>query len=187
MKSSEAIIAARDSLTEKNWHQGSYFYTNENGICMCAHGALQAQVNERVKAALAPYPMYAGARLPAEAAEAAAADAAVEAAVEAAEAATAAAWAAVAPAAADAAKVSAAGMRQRCRRRGRCGEWSLSKTFSKRPEWVKNNGLDAHYILGMVGLTAMFNDAIETTIEQVKAKFTEAAKIAESLEEAGIQ
>jgi hypothetical protein len=40
-----ALEAARDSLTPETWHKGSYFNSKNNSLCMCSHGALQAQVN----------------------------------------------------------------------------------------------------------------------------------------------
>lgn len=53
MKTSEAIRAASKSLNKDNWNKGSYFAVKEGVLCMCAHGALQAQENGAVRAALA--------------------------------------------------------------------------------------------------------------------------------------
>lgn len=44
----------------------------------------------------------------------------------------------------------------------------------------EGNG-EAHYLLGMVGLTINFNDAKDTTFEMVKAKFDEAIALANQL------
>ncbi len=57
----QELIAARDSLTEENWNKGSYFSVKNNTICMCAHGAIQAQSNSVVKTVLGAYIGPAGA------------------------------------------------------------------------------------------------------------------------------
>lgn len=59
--------------------------------------------------------------------------------------------------------------------------------WENRPEWVKSElrghgSLDAHYLLGMVGLTSSFNDDPNTTLQMVKGKFTEAIDLAHQLE-----
>ena len=147
-KFADAIKAAGESLAETNWHKGSYFSTNEHGLCMCAHGALQAKVNPAVIAAIAARPRPRPAAAAAAAAAAPAEDAAAE------------AWCSPAPG---------------------CG-------IENRPYWVKASDSDEtygsvspHYILGMVGLTASFNDAPETTLEMVKEKFEQAYELAERL------
>lgn len=65
-------------------------------------------------------------------------------------------------------------------------EQILRNIWNSRPKWVseqsKHGVRDAHYLLGLVGLTAMFNDALTTTLADVKAKFEEAAKLADLLE-----
>jgi hypothetical protein len=66
----------------------------------------------------------------------------------------------------------------------------IQKLWDERPSWVKNNFTangsdygtkDAHYLLGMVGLTAAFNDRENTTLEMVHAKFDEAIELARQL------
>ncbi len=44
----EQLQAAKDSLTEDNWRKGRYFRYENNMVCMCVHGAIQAQCNQRV-------------------------------------------------------------------------------------------------------------------------------------------
>ncbi len=62
--------------------------------------------------------------------------------------------------------------------------------WNNRPNWVKNDfvqdkinygDLDAHYLLGMVGLTIGFNDKKSTTYEMVIEKFNEAIELATRL------
>jgi hypothetical protein len=69
-------------------------------------------------------------------------------------------------------------------------EVDIADIFSNRPAWcadrLRYDGKDlgdltAHYIAGMVGLTADFNDAEDTTLADVLAKFDEAIKLAEEL------
>lgn len=48
-------------------------------------------------------------------------------------------------------------------------------------DYLGHGVLEAHYLLGMVGLTAIFNDASSTTLEMVQAKFREAAALARTL------
>lgn len=168
----EHIANAMDSLTEKNWHKGAYFYAKDDTICMCAHGALQAQVNDGVKTALAAEGTATDKKY--VAAEVAAMRAAG--AAEAEEAAAAAAAAAAATAAAVEAEEAAAAVQVRS---GNVYEPCL--VFEKRSEWCRRKNLDAHYILGMAGLTASFNDSPSTTLDDLKKKFTEAEAIAVKL------
>ncbi len=41
----ETLTEARNSLTPLNWRKGSYFKQENDTLCMCAHGAVQALVN----------------------------------------------------------------------------------------------------------------------------------------------
>lgn len=154
----QAIIAARDSLNESNWIKGNYFMEADGRLCMCAHGALQAQVNPlcataRNLAGVVP----AGAPIAADAALAASAAGAAAREVS------------VVPVATDAGVTYA----------------DFARAWAGRPEWVDTDtargNLQAHYVLGMAGLTAAFNDRPETTLDMVKDKFTSAAELAESL------
>jgi len=52
MKVSESLKAAKASLREATWRKGGYFSERDGLICMCAHGAVQAQINSRVAALL---------------------------------------------------------------------------------------------------------------------------------------
>jgi hypothetical protein len=66
------------------------------------------------------------------------------------------------------------------------GDEPLCKVYSDRPAWVSESVdgkgcLDAHYILGMVGLTAGYNDSYDRILSDIKAKFTEAAELAAKL------
>lgn len=67
---------------------------------------------------------------------------------------------------------------------------SSPEIWSNRPDWVKqdcvSNGqnygnFDIHYLMGMVGLTTVFNDATNTTLEMVKEKFQQAIELATEL------
>jgi hypothetical protein len=51
-----------------------------------------------------------------------------------------------------------------------------------REVWLCRRGEEAHYLLGMVGLTANFNDRVSTTLDMVKTKFDEAIALAKRLE-----
>ena len=166
----KSILAARDSLNEDNWHQGSYFAAKNGKVCMCAHGALQAYVNPSVAKALSVDCAAA-----AQATAAAAAEAAAEKAAGAAMTAGAARLVEAAAAAGAGALAAASAADEAVEKASDVNVWN------SRPRWVKN-GLDAHYVLGMVGLTAAFNDAQTTTIRSVKKKFTQAAKLARKLE-----
>jgi hypothetical protein len=48
---------------------------------------------------------------------------------------------------------------------------------------VNNGSLNLHWLMGMFGITASFNDSPSTTLEMLKDKLTEAAKWAEENEE----
>jgi hypothetical protein len=63
--------------------------------------------------------------------------------------------------------------------------------WENRPESIRNNYItnrenrgnqDLHYLLGMIGLTWVFNDHPDTTLEMVKTKFNEAIELAKMLE-----
>lgn len=148
------LLAARDSLSPSNWRKGHYFRTENNILCMCAHGALQAQVNPVCKSKI-------------DNSKSAPADAAVVTAVV----------------AAVVAVVTSAVV-------GEDPSLSLKEIWDKRSEYVKNDRIydslnygngEAHYLLGMVGLTTTFNDAKDTTFEMLIAKFDEAIALANQL------
>lgn len=163
----ESLQEASDSLTEANWHKGSYFTEKEGVLCMCAHGAVQALVNPDVVAALTPSP--ARSPRPGELAEAEAP--AARAATATAAMATAAAATGATAAFVGAARVTVA------------VEFQTAALYKKRPSWVSGSsrGLNAHYIMGMVGLTVGYNDAADTNLVKVKAKFSDAISIAKEL------
>ncbi len=165
----QALQAASDSLTEDNWHKGSYFATKDNGICMCVHGAIQAQVNLAVQSALSVFSksLLVSAMSPSKAA------------------AVAAAWlvspavlASVAQAAACAEATAAEGEEAR---EDAAPGGDYHQMWEEIPNWVKAHRTEAHYIAGMVGLTATFNDLGITTLSDIKTKLAEAVKVAEKL------
>lgn len=179
MKVSEMILAAHDSLTSENWGQGKYFQVGPKGnVCMCAHGALQAQENERVRMALRDL-----GRSSPTAAEQAATSATAMAAVAADEAsaaaAAAAAWKAAPAAGAAAAATKAA---WKAAPTARAAAASKMGTASIRPDWAPITS----WYAGMVGLTPSYNDEPERTVEEVRAKLLAAAKLAATHEAAGI-
>ena len=51
------LVEAKNLLTEQNWKKGSYFsYDSDNEtLCMCAHGAVQACANDLVKKIISPF------------------------------------------------------------------------------------------------------------------------------------
>ncbi len=139
------LTEARNSLTPANWRKGAYFQSENNNLCMCAHGAVQALINPVCKARLLQSDITG-----------ASADASAG------------------------AGASVAG----------AGGANASANWTDRPDWVKNdvvynnknygNG-EAHYLLGMVGLTIGFNDRSDTTYEMVIEKFNEAIQLANQL------
>ncbi len=55
------------------------------------------------------------------------------------------------------------------------GEQTLDLTWKNRPDWVKDKSRNQslHFLLGMFGLTAEFNDHQDTTIQMVLNKLDE--------------
>lgn len=146
----KALVDADEYLTKDNWIKGNYFaiFGDEivgTKLCMCPHGAVQAQVNPKVQEAVAEFfnPLLA--------------DMAYSEIVE--------------------------SVRTQCA--------SVAYDALKFPSWNKRpsagsldskyGSYDAHFILGMVGLTTLFNDADSTTFQMVKDKFQEAIKLAQKL------
>lgn len=173
------IRNAAAALTTATWKKGAYVSVNKGALCMCAHGALQAQVNPEVKRCIAEYVVPVVWVAPvAWATQVAAAGAAAEAVVVAAEPAVAAAAAAARSVAA--ADYAAAALEDAAGR-----AVAARAVWASRPRWVKTpsyrGSLEAHYILGMVGLTAAYNDSASTTLTDVKEKFEQAAQLAEEL------
>lgn len=188
MKVSKALRSAKESLNESNWLKNSYFNLRGDVVCMCAHGAVQAQINERVIAALAKTEAVAAstdrqrraAIAPANAAamgrrtaERAAEEAEATAAATARITAEKAAWAvrsSAAKAATVAEEVAAARPAEAAAVR------VVDVPFT--PLWAL--GLEAHSYLGHVGLTADFNDLPETEFADVIKKFEQAILLAEA-------
>ncbi len=182
----ESLQRAADSLTEENWRKGSYFAEDDGLVCMCVHGAVQAQVNPEVAKALAwqrttfasAAAVAARSTLSVAASAQAVSAAATQAAAAGAVASTAAAAEAAAPTTeATTTTATAAGP-----------FFGLVHTdgaaiYAKRPTWVSGSsrGLDAHYVMGMVGLTAPYNDSKETTLPDVLAKLKQASELAKEL------
>ncbi len=136
------LIEARNSLTPVNWRKGNFFKLENNNLCMCAHGAVQALINPACKVVLQELDI-----------------------------------ASVNYAPASRGAIAGAGA-------GEGANWT------NRPYWVKNDHIhnnknygngEAHYLLGMVGLTILFNDRPDTTYEMVIEKFNEAIQLANQL------
>jgi len=182
------LIQARDSLTPENWRKGFYFQEDNGTLCMCAHGAVQAIANPQCRLAIntvswdallaSPAPAFLAAT-PTEAADAAAPRPAGSPALVAASA------AAMVTEPTAAARGAAAASAAR-------SSWGQKNDWNNRPDWVKreriiNNknygNLDTSYLLGMVGLTAGFNDDPDTTYEMVIEKFNKAIELAKKLEQ----
>jgi hypothetical protein len=157
----ELIRRAKDQLTSETWGKYAYFSTKDGKLCMCAHGAMQSVSNPEVVATLA----CRARRAPKAARAAAEAEPAAAAAL---------AKARLAENTASASAVDAAAVAARAE--------SISEAKGKKPGWVSDeDGSEASYILGLVGLTATFNDDLSTTLEHIHAKFEEAADLAEKL------
>lgn len=158
MKLSEQIREAARLLTSETWNQDSYFSARSGRVCMCAHGAMQVVVNEHVRRALS---------LPVADMEAVAAAVRASAAGRAAGA---------AERAADAASLAAG----EARAFGTDADQAdIRRAWERRPSWAP----ESSYMLGLVGLTALWNDAAGRTLDEVRAKFEEAAKLAEEIAE----
>lgn len=152
---STIILEAHDSLTEETWVKGSYFFNRDGMLCFCSHGAVQRLVNPKVREILSqsladmePKSRYAEASCsPVDSG-------------------------AAMPAENEVLIQKESSVRDR----------SLSdtdiyrKVWDARPLYVREGNLDAHYLLGMVGLTGFYND--NHTLPQVKAKFMEAYNVA---------
>lgn len=145
----DKLQAAHDKLTQSTWNKYYFFEIIGDRICMCAHGALQSEVNPCVKSSLNNKSV-------------------------------------------DYAKYFIRGAAERA---AKIGQKNLNLLWSDRPDWIKDNfiistgktvsntgNLDGHYLLGMVGLTAEFNDDFHTTFDMVKAKFKEAIALAKMLQ-----
>jgi hypothetical protein len=196
----EQLQAARNSLTPTTWHQGSYFANRNNTLCMCSHGALQAQVNPACKAVALGGEQFGEATANVRTGSAAtsgendvkfatwtnAKDKVAETnSIKAAAAGVVAAKKAVRMGAAWAAEQRFQHVDVALR-----DPDTLRIIWEQRPSWIKDSFLqnnvdygskDAHYLLGMVGLTASFNDAKTTTLAMVHQKFDEAIELARQL------
>ncbi len=157
---SEILTLARDSLTEDNWTKCSYFARKNGLVCMCAHGAIQAQVNPECKSAIETLTKdpEADINLLREAVLGSPATTS---------------WSGLMA-------QEDAILRNK----------NIKEMWDNRPPYTnedhiykdKNYGnKDAHYLLGMVGLTPHFNDMPTTTLQEVKAKFNEAIQLAKDL------
>ena len=56
-------------------------------------------------------------------------------------------------------------------------DFSYQQLWDNKPKWVKEEGVELHYLLGMVGATTRWNDLASTTLEMVHAKIDEAIAI----------
>lgn len=159
-KYNELVIELRDSLTQDNWNKGQYFAAKGATICMCVHGAGQKLINPNVKNIFNNIEK------------------------------TLSSWrCAVAAQAADNTVNCAANA-------AKDGEFKsrVKSVFSKTKDSnlldIWNNRGDAyatqnhnahaynaslHFLMGMFGITASFNDKASTTLEMLKDKLTECA------------
>lgn len=191
MSIKEDLQSALNELTPETWIRSSYFRVEGQRMCFCAHGALQKQVNPAVKDVLAKASLGLTTPISECVAEAIAARSGAAApAVAAASAATAASSAAAAASiAAPAAPTIATAIATAIARSSAVLADALTllrRFWDQRPDWVSKTNpdygsFDAHYLLGMVGLTANFNDDPKTTLEMIREKFRQAIVLAEDL------
>lgn len=183
MKIAESLRQAQESLTPETWLQGSYFGIRGDRLCYCAHGAVQKVVNPEVArilgSARASATGLAAAFSGLAAERASSCAAAIVISVAAHRHACRARASTAAEVAIDAAGAEAAGVALH--------DVEPQAVWKDRPEWVSENhhsygSLDAHYLLGMAGLTASFNDDPKTTFQMVQEKFRLAIKLAETLD-----
>lgn len=179
MKLSEQIREAARLLTSETWNQGRYFSVRSGHVCMCAHGAMQAVANERVRQALSNPRKEVAAADMAEAATAAFVAACAAGRAAAPSSPAMAAWAAWAAAAADAAESGAEAEAEAWTFGTDADLAAIRSAWERRPSWAP----ESSYMLGLVGLTAAWNDANGRTLDEVRAKFEEAAKLAEEIAE----
>lgn len=179
-KIASILQQAHDLLTPENWIKGSYFSFNGKNFCGCSHGVVQTLVNPKC-GALIDFSKTNVLKL-----SVAALDALAEAALaEAALGATAGAAARAAEGVIEGSDLLLVLEYVPCVGATVMFDAASSKVWNSRPDWVKNSSdygsLDAHFIMGMVGLTPTFNDDPGTTFPMIKEKFKEAIKLAESL------
>lgn len=185
----ELIRKLRDSLTPESWQKGNYFGVNINdNICMCVHGAGQVLVNPKLRDILktnddsiSMFGMNDSTEVAQEASDKASqADNAIHdkplgAAQEARN--KVAKWADRLIATRSYTPAHAANI-------GYGGNTALLKVWNGRPWYVKCNddtgNLELHYLLGMFGITATFNDAEGTTLEMLHERLNVAADWAEA-------
>lgn len=173
------LTVARDSLSPTNWRKGSYFKSEGNTICMCSHGAVQAQVNPDCKSIPNPsLPVLSPWLRPWSRWIATHPNMSVMSAIKEA--------------------IESALFNSLCCGRGSnadlSGQFTAAETrkeiWDKRSDTVKSDYIldsvnygntEAHYLLGMVGLTFNFNDDPFTTFEMVQEKFNQAIALAKEL------
>lgn len=158
---SEQIRAAAKRLTSETWIKGTLFDEKGGALCMCAHGAMQLECNPSIKrldvistCVRSGDITRLGWLLPDDLIEPSTGESYDS--------------------------ISSSSFA------GAFAESQRSQAWENRPSWVrgahpKHGNMEAHYLLGMVGLTSFFNDDPKTTLEQVLEKFEQAAKLAESL------
>jgi hypothetical protein len=152
----KALIAARDSLTPENWNRADgYFRQDHKSMprgkkCMCAHAAIQIQVNPALKANIEDF--YTSKWIHTNA-------------------------------------VRAAGLAHLNVKLGANKKklWNNRQDIMKDPASEKElndtyGSVDAHFLVGMVGLTVFFNDHECKSFSQLIAKFDEAIQLAKELE-----
>lgn len=175
----DTLVAARDSLTEETWIKGNFFRNKNKKLCMCSHGALQVQVNPEVRQSLQRIEMALGANRSLT------------------DAATAAVHGESDTYAFDAAYIANDAIANNACSLTRAFDEGVLATANKtlslaskyiwenRSDWIRTDSQygsrEVHYLLGMVGLTAAFNDHQKTTLEMIKEKFNQAIALAEEL------
>lgn len=180
----EQLIKAQNLLLQDTWGKGAYFKIKNYKLCMCAHGALQIVVNPQVSRSFGRAKnnvekMIQGANIDAlGAAERAkmkieldyiAASPHVN------------CWAAAEAAESSARKNAFIQSLDADEQRELCHKiWNERDQKFKEPD-PKYGSLGAHYILGMVGLTSIFNDDKETTFDMIHNKYTLAIDVADFL------
>lgn len=155
----DAILAAMNILTKSNWVKGAYFLNASGTVQMDAHGAVQSKANQEVIDKLADT------NVPTKDVVSFAAKPVTD--------------AALAGVVASPAKHSSALAFTDI------GKLTQTDAYKARPTWV-TNGLDVYYLLGLVGLTAAFNDDPATTFDMVSAKLSLAANLADAFAKAGL-
>ncbi len=210
MSIAESLRTAKALLTEETWRKGNYFSADGDTLCMCAHGAVQAVVNDMVGSTICrwidvPKGAIKASYAASDAAEESEAAHAADVARTAARLASCASPTATAAHAAGVVSLQAAevvylslDLADRAEAAEAAGEAARDARLASRDavtpdlhlpvagHWTMTPrlGHGAHYVMGLVGLTASYNDKESTTLDDVMRKFDDAIALAERLEAA---